>query len=181
MGAVLCYGVTVKICGYQECGKKLHADNASGFCSAHWAIAQPELARAFAKERTRRWRERNPERAKESARRSVQKWRDSDPVAARAYKDTWNEAHPERYRDHYIAGTANRRARKIEAFVEHVDPAIVWERDGGICHICREPADPADWHLEHVVALAKGGEHSYANVAVSHPACNQRKGTKTLT
>lgn len=45
-------------------------------------------------------------------------------------------------------------------------------------HICRVPADPCDWHLDHVVPLAGGGEHSYANTAVSHPICNRKKGSK---
>lgn len=64
--------------------------------------------------------------------------------------------------------------------MERVYRSVVWERDGGVCHICHEPADPTNWHLEHVVPLARGGEHSYANTAVSHPACNLRKGTKLL-
>lgn len=71
-----------------------------------------------------------------------------------------------------------RRARKAAAFVEHVDLATVWERDDGICHICRQPADRSDWQLEHVVPITKGGQHSYANTAVSHPICNRKKGAR---
>jgi hypothetical protein len=73
---------------------------------------------------------------------------------------------------------AARRAQKLGQFVEYVDPAVVWARDSGICHICQTDADPDDWHLEHVVALVNGGEHSYANTAVSHPFCNLSKGAK---
>lgn len=78
----------------------------------------------------------------------------------------------------HIARAAARRARKLNQFVEHVDPATLWARDQGICHICQEPADPLDWHLEHKVPLSKGGEHSYRNTAVSHPACNLSKGAR---
>lgn len=77
-----------------------------------------------------------------------------------------------------VADENNRRARKKNAFVEYVDPTVVWERDGGLCHICQMPADLADWHLEHVVPLVRGGEHSYANCKVSHPSCNLRKGDR---
>ena len=66
-----------------------------------------------------------------------------------------------------------------QGFVETVNRAVVWKRDGGVCHICGMPADPNDWHLDHVRPLALGGEHSYANCRVSHPACNLKKGAKT--
>lgn len=74
------------------------------------------------------------------------------------------------------ASEAARRARKRNQFVEPVDPQIVWERDEGVCGLCGKPADYADWHMDHVVPLARGGEHSYANTQVSHPACNLEKG-----
>lgn len=137
-----------------------------------------ERRKRLNREKSRRYRERHSEKAKASTRASVQKWRDADPLAARAYKDAWNALNPDRYRDHYIASAENRRARKLDAFVEKVDPAIVWDRDAGICHICKTGADRNCWHLEHVVPLSKGGKHSYANTAVSHPECNRRKAAR---
>lgn len=71
-----------------------------------------------------------------------------------------------------------RRARKSGNFVENVDLATLWERDGGICHICKQPAERWNWHMDHVVPISRGGEHSYANTAVSHPGCNLRKGDR---
>ena len=46
-------------------------------------------------------------------------------------------------------------------------------RHGGL------PAEPDAWHMEHINPITYGGEHPYANTAVSHPDCNLRKGTKT--
>lgn len=89
---------------------------------------------------------------------------------------SWRDGNRDQWRETQRRGQAARRARKLGQFVEHVDPAVVWEREGGICHICGLPADPNLWHLEHVVALVNGGDHSYANTAVSHPACNFAKG-----
>jgi 5-methylcytosine-specific restriction endonuclease McrA len=78
---------------------------------------------------------------------------------------------------------ANRRARFVAALVEVVDPDVVFERDGWRCHLCGEGIDPTlsgrdrmGPTLDHVIPLAEGGEHSYANVAAAHRSCNSRKG-----
>jgi 5-methylcytosine-specific restriction endonuclease McrA len=71
---------------------------------------------------------------------------------------------------------AVRKARKLTApVIEAIDRAIVYERDKGICGICRKPVD-SDWHLDHIIPLSRSGEHSYANVQVSHSRCNLSKG-----
>lgn len=73
---------------------------------------------------------------------------------------------------------ASRRARKKGQFVERVSRSVVWNRDGGICHVCGLIANPDGWELDHVVPISRGGEHSYANTAVSHPKCNHLKGDR---
>lgn len=70
---------------------------------------------------------------------------------------------------------SRREMTKRLAFVEDVDRSVVWQRDQGVCGICGLPADPDNWHLDHVIPLSRGGEHSYANTRVSHPPCNIRK------
>lgn len=59
-----------------------------------------------------------------------------------------------------------------------VDRQIVYERDEGICGICKESVDRDDFHIDHVIPLARGGKHSYADVQVAHPVCNSRKGAR---
>lgn len=80
-----------------------------------------------------------------------------------------------------------RRARKLAAYVEHVDHLTVMERDKWVCHLCREKIPKgAKWpsglfgSLDHVVPLAVGGLHSYANIKAAHLSCNCRKGAKTI-
>jgi 5-methylcytosine-specific restriction endonuclease McrA len=58
---------------------------------------------------------------------------------------------------------------------EKISRAIVWARDHGICGICKQPADPKNWHLDHVISLKRGGTHTYDNVRVTHPKCNLKK------
>ncbi len=77
-------------------------------------------------------------------------------------------------------GQLARRARKAAAFVEHVDPLVLLDEHEGICGICLEPVDPADFHVDHIIPLARGGEHSYANTQVAHPICNVGKGARLL-
>lgn len=96
----------------------------------------------------------------------------------RARVKAWRETHPEKARELKRRAQAVRRARNLGAYVERVDPRVVWQRDEGVCHLCGQSADLADWHLDHVIPLARGGGHSYANVAVSHPKCNLQKGAR---
>lgn len=118
------------------------------------------------------WRARTVEYRREYRKRA------HDTVKAVARNRRWRKANPERYRALQSSGDARRRIREQEQFVEKVSPQIVWERDEGVCGICGEAADPSDWHLDHTVPLSRGGEHSYANVQVSHPLCNRRKKDK---
>jgi 5-methylcytosine-specific restriction endonuclease McrA len=73
------------------------------------------------------------------------------------------------------ASAANRRARKLDQFIENVDPEIVYEMHGGMCGICKKFID-GDFHVDHVIPLVKGGMHGYVNVQPAHPSCNLRKG-----
>ncbi len=73
---------------------------------------------------------------------------------------------------------AARRAKKLGLFVENVDPRVLLGYHEGICGLCNKLVDFHDFHMDHIVPLAKGGEHRYRNMQPSHPACNLRKGDK---
>jgi hypothetical protein len=88
----------------------------------------------------------------------------------------WRAKNPERVRTNGRKAASARRARIRDAFVEHVDPQVVFERDEGVCGICGELAERDCFDVDHVIPLALGGEHSYANSQVAHPPCNRAKG-----
>lgn len=75
------------------------------------------------------------------------------------------------------------RARKKAATVEAVDPFKVFERDGWRCQIChkrtpkrlRGSLNDMAPELDHIVPLAKGGEHSYRNTQCACRRCNRTK------
>jgi 5-methylcytosine-specific restriction endonuclease McrA len=93
------------------------------------------------------------------------------------YMREWGRAHPESRIEH----VENRRARMQAVFVEYVRRDEVFRRDKGQCGICGAMVDPADWHLDHILPVSRGGEHSYANVQVTHPDCNRAKGARLIS
>lgn len=129
-----------------------------------WYAANQEYARQQAREYQRRNRE--AARARYAAWIAKPENRDKVNAASRAYL----KAHPE-HRQKY---ESVRRALRRGATVELVDRDVVLTRAGGLCGWCGDPVGP-DFHVDHIVALVHGGEHSYANTQPVHPACNYEK------
>ncbi len=71
-----------------------------------------------------------------------------------------------------------RRARMKAQFKEPVDRRVVYERGAGVCGICRNPVAADAFAVDHIIPIAAGGEHSYANTQPAHPRCNSKKGDK---
>lgn len=145
-----------------------------------------ESRRSAASARRAAWAAANPEKMREYRRANYER---VGREAWNARGAAWRAANLERARelvqvrkraDRTVGANdrALRRAREHRLPSEQVDRGAVWSRDRGICHLCESPADPSDWHLDHVVPIARGGAHVYDNVRVSHPACNQRKGAR---
>ena len=81
---------------------------------------------------------------------------------------------PDEYRLARRKWQAKRKALMLAAFVEDVEPAEVLRRGNGRCGICTLPI-AGKFEVDHKRPLARGGEHSYANVQPAHPPCNRRK------
>ena len=54
----------------------------------------------------------------------------------------------------------------------------LFRRDNNTCQYCG--AASGYMTLDHVVPRHRGGEHSWANLVTACPACNARKGGRTL-
>lgn len=121
-----------------------------------------------------RWLERHPERARELGSARDRRWREANPDRQKQLRRKWEEAN----RDVLRGYEERRRALKLGAFVEDVDRMVLYERDIGHCQLCYQPVDVNDFHVDHAIPLVKGGEHSYANCQIAHPACNLRKRDK---
>lgn len=146
--------------------------------SRAWARENPERVRA----RTREWRKENPERHRASEARYRERNRDAILARQADYRQANREMLRARGReyvrnnlDRANAAWHRRHARKMGATTETFSREEIWQRDGGVCHICGKLCDPGNWHMDHIVPLSDGGEHSRRNVSVSHPRCNQSK------
>lgn len=78
------------------------------------------------------------------------------------------------------------RCRKYGAYYDpSIIPRKVFERDGYVCRICGQKCDTEDhlWghvgpyspSIDHIVALANGGNHTWDNVQCAHMICNSYK------
>lgn len=70
----------------------------------------------------------------------------------------------------------------MDAVVESFTLREIAERDGWRCHLCnRKVPDrpfrsrPLDATIDHLVPVSAGGDHTRANVALAHFACNWKR------
>lgn len=100
--------------------------------------------------------------------------------------DRWNDRQRDRGGD--LNGRARKHFKKLYGTVmplmyQYINWRKVLERDNWVCGICGKPIDeskkcPDDDSpsVDHIVPLARGGAHVYANVQAAHFKCNWNKG-----
>ena len=107
----------------------------------------------------------------------IRAYRAENPEVSRRACRRWRAAHPETV----AALKAVRRMRERSApVVEAIDRHVIYARDGGVCHLCRRRVSARSFTLDHLIPLAKGGEHAAFNVAVAHRRCNLRKHARLI-
>lgn len=72
----------------------------------------------------------------------------------------------------YLNGTERKKYR------EELYAAIMQTEAVVLCFVCDEPVSEADATLEHITPIALGGEDHPDNFAISHSACNMRRGAQ---
>lgn len=81
-----------------------------------------------------------------------------------------------------------RHRNRVIAAGDKMSRADVIERYGNVCYLCGleidvmidDPNDRMYLHIDHIVPIARGGLHTWDNVAPTHAQCNESKGTKLL-
>lgn len=81
--------------------------------------------------------------------------------------------------------SSRRRARLRGADTDQIDRVYVFDRDGWRCQLCGKTVPKSKAHphplsasLDHVVPLARGGDHVTSNVQLAHLRCNVQKGAR---
>jgi len=86
---------------------------------------------------------------------------------------------------------SSKRMRRVKLRAARIEPVglkALIRRDRGTCQICKHPVNQAAVvpafdaaTIDHVVPLARGGEHSYANCQLACFRCNYTKSDNTPT
>lgn len=106
-----------------------------------------------------------------------------NPATFRRYAREYSKRNAEKRRDYQRL----RRAMILSpaSAFEPVNTAVVLERDGWRCGICenaipksRQWPDKLSASLDHIIPLALGGDHTYANMTAAHLGCNMAKGSR---
>ena len=121
------------------------------------------------KDRSAQWYQDNSGQFK----RTNSRWHAANRPKSNAAIKRWKANNPEKVRQ----ADERRRALIFGAFVEDIDRNVVYNLKAGMCGICKKYI-LGKFHVDHIIPLSRGGEHSYANVQAAHPLCNQKKNAK---
>ncbi len=78
----------------------------------------------------------------------------------------------------YWKHVESRRERRREHQVRH--RMVIYERDGGRCHICGVDVPLDEFEIDHIVPVSRGGTSDPMNLSTSHRDCNRRKATRLM-
>jgi 5-methylcytosine-specific restriction endonuclease McrA len=151
----------------------LHRDERNAYGKQHYEANR---------ERRQNWQRAYEQEHKDTSRVQHRAWYEANLDAARRAgvirATEWAKKHPERALMKARRNGHVRRARERSLFVESVDLLVVFERDNWRCGICGKKVKPKDASLDHIIPLAQGGKHEYANVQCAHKRCNFSKGAR---
>lgn len=54
----------------------------------------------------------------------------------------------------------------------------LYERDKGICGICKQQVETTHMTIDHIIPLSVGGSHVWNNIQLAHKCCNSAKKNK---
>lgn len=138
------------------------------------------------RERNRKYYEANAEKRREARR----KWAKANPEKNRAQASKWAKANPEKIKERkrqYVLShpekmseyRRNRRARKRAASGKHTAADIIAQlkRQKRKCYYCHCKLTD-QYHVDHVIPLARGGSNGPENLVIACPTCNCSKNDK---
>lgn len=123
--------------------------------------------------RGRRWKANNPDKAKEMWKRYKEKYPDQIKLRNKLRRQTHPEKRSEyahRRRARQMGNTTDKTAVPFFAFVR--------SKKRIACYYCGKMIPGKSAHIDHIIALAKNGNHASENLCASCAECNQKKSDK---
>jgi 5-methylcytosine-specific restriction endonuclease McrA len=135
--------------------------------SKKWKDAHRELMRQASKS----WRGSNADKV----RATNAAWAAANPTLKAEMHRAWREANPEYHRRY----SAARRQKQSEDQLSRGIVERLWQLQAGRCACpCRQHLLRNDFHIDHIVALSRGGRNIDSNVQLLTPECNLKKYNK---
>jgi 5-methylcytosine-specific restriction endonuclease McrA len=168
----------------------------------NWWKAHPEKLRekwkkanvrqaARRKVSAKKWRERNSQHVKDVKRAWQSRNRERLAIYIKEYGEKNKEklraqrqAYWKANRAKSIANGQKRRAALAKQASGNLDLILQFVADikakrFAICYYCQQKTDTHKIHFDHIIPLAKGGQHSVENLCVSCAKCNLTKHDRT--
>lgn len=130
-----------------------------------WYAKNKEHAREKQKARATKWLQRDPD----GLNRAGRKWNKEHPEKRRALSDAWRRKNLARVANYQSAVRAKRQKARGKCSFELAEQRVQFFGDR--CAYCRGPYE----HLDHAIALARGGTNWPANFRPACSSCNQKK------
>lgn len=111
-------------------------------------------------------------RCKDCSREAHAEWNEKNRESVNSQVGAWKRRNPVSVR----AMAQNRRALKRDAggSFSSADIKRLHELQRGMCAACFKPLK-GDYHIDHRVALSRGGSNEWTNLQLLHAGCNLRK------
>lgn len=160
---------------YRRAWGKAHPESVAA-TTRRWREAHKEYDR----ERKRRWAEEHPwyhaVKDREYKRKDPERWRARERRAGKRYR----QRHGDTERARCSIKSARRRAAMGGKESEAVKTFYRWAKTARYakCYLCGKPVPKGDRHVDHVIAIDRGGRHEPSNLCVMHSRCNESKGAK---
>lgn len=157
------YLAAIRRCSQRPEAKERHRQQQLGYAAQH---REQERARAA------EWRKQNPDKHRAMKRR----YYEENSLAIQERTRSFRLNNPERAREWSREYVHRKRAgggRITTGYRQRL-----WDKQSGLCNACSGNLTLLGAHVDHIVAISKGGQHEELNVQLLCPRCNRRKSAK---